>query len=206
MPLIEVEDTEFARLKQIAEESAPYRQVWGKVLGGKRKLDALRLVREEFPDAPLPELDTAEAASKPILDQIEAMRKEHQEYREGVEKREQERAERERETSAKSTIAASRRKLKSDGWDDEGVEKIETLMQERGIGDYDVAAAYVRSQIPTPSPLINGYEGKDLNWFNPGEDEPDGKLLMENPQRFKGDMIKRFFQDKQAGNLAAWSA
>jgi hypothetical protein len=206
MPLVEIEDTELQRLQQEAAASAPYRQVWGKVLASKNKLKALELAREEFPDLPIPELDTAKAAAQPILDQIEAMKKEHQEYREAVEAREKERAEREKETAVKSTIASSRRKLKSEGWDDEGIEKIETLMQERGIGDYDVAAAYVRSQLPAPSPLVHAYEGKDLNWFNPAEGEPDHKLLMDNPSRFKGDMVKKFFTDRAAGNKAAWAA
>jgi hypothetical protein len=77
-------------------------------------------------------------------------------------------------------------------------------MQERGIGDYDVAAAYVRSQIPAPSPLNAAYEGRDLNWFNPGDDEPDSKLLMENPQKFKSQMTRKFFEDRANGR--PWAA
>ena len=40
--------------------------------------------------------------------------------------------ERDRERGAKDTIAKARAALRAEGWDQEGIEKIETLMQERG--------------------------------------------------------------------------
>lgn len=207
MPLVEVEDTQLNALKAQLAESQNWQKAWSQILADPElKESGWELFKKKFPDVPVPELDAIKAGRKPVVDAVETVRKEFEEYKAAQEKRESERAERERETAAKTTIAGARRKLKSEGWDDEGIEKIEALMQERSIGDYDVAAAYVRSQIPVPSPLVNGYEGKDLNWFNPGDDEPDHKLLMENPQKFKGEMVKKYFSDKANGNLAAWAA
>ena len=205
MPLVEIEDAQLRALQAQYADADNYRKVWGKVLNSKNKLKALELVREEFPDAPIPELDTAKAASEPILSEIAAVRKQFDDYRAEQEKKETERAERDREGAAKNTISAARRRLKADGWDTEGIEKIEAVMQERNIGDYDVAAAYVRSTLPVTPPIINAYDGRELNWFNPGDDAPDHKMLMDNPAKFKSDMVRKYFTDKANGNLAAWA-
>lgn len=210
MPLVELEDRELARLRGIERDHADasnWRKTWGDVLSDpKTKLKAWKVFKEKFPDVAVPELDTVEAASAPILAELEALKKQMAEDKEAAAKKEAEREERARETLAKDTISRSRGRLRADGWDDEAIEKIEALMQEKGIGDYDVAAAYVKSQMPKPAPLNHAYEGRDLNWFNPGDDEPDSKLLMDNPRKFKSDMIKKFMQDKANGNLAGWAA
>jgi hypothetical protein len=210
MPLVELEDRELARLRSIErdhDDAAKWRQAWGQVVNDPAtKLDAWRVFKKKYPDIAVPELDTVEAASAPILAELEALKKQIAEDREASSKASAEREERDREKLAKETISQSRRRLRGDGWDDEAIEKIEALMQERGIGDYDVAAAYVRSQMPKPAPLNNAYEGRDLNWFNPGDDEPDSKLLMDNPRKFKTDMVKKFMSDKANGNLAGWAA
>jgi hypothetical protein len=207
MPLVEIEDATLAEINQRLKVSENWKTAWEQILADPElKESGWELFKKKFPNVPIPELDAIKAGRKPIVDAVEAIQKKFDDYVAAQEKRESERAEREKETTVKSTIASARRRLKSEGWDDDGLEKIEALMQERQIGDYDVAAAYVRSQIPTPSPLISGYEGKDLNWFNPGENEPDHKLLMENPTRFKSDMIKKYFTDRASGNLAGWAA
>jgi len=207
MPLVEVDDAELAKLKADYADAANWRKTWSKVVGDpKTKMQAWEVFHAAYPDVPIPEYDAAKAASQPILDEIAALKKQMADEREANAAKEAERAARETEKNAKETIGAARRRLRADGWDDEGIEKIEALMQERGIGDYDVAAAYVRSTIPKPAPLNAAYEGRDLNWFNPGDDEPDGKLLMENPRKFKADMTRKFLQDKANGDLRAWAA
>jgi hypothetical protein len=208
MPLVELEDTVLENLKKEAAAAAPYRQVWGKILSGKNRIKALELVAEDFPDAAdvKAELSTIKGASEPVLNKLAEVEKQFADYREEQAKKDQEREDRDRKDRVDRSIGSAHRKLKADGWDDEGIKKIEEVMVERGVNDYDIAAAYVKSQIPVPSPLVAGYEGKDLNWFNPGEDEPDHKLLMDNPKKFKSDMIKKFFSDRASGNMAAWSA
>ncbi len=206
MPLVEIEDTEVRKFNERLAVAENWKKSWEEILSDPElHEEGWRLFKKKHPNIPTP-IDSIEAGRKPVVDEIAKVRAEFAEYKEAQEKERAERAERDREGAAKSTIASSRRKLKSDGWDDEGIEKVEALMQERGIGDYDVAAAYVRSQIPAPSPLANDYNGRDLNWFHPGDDEPDSKLLMENPAKFKSDMVKKFFSDRQTGNKAAWAA
>lgn len=210
MPLVELEDKELARLRQIERDypdAANHRKVVNELIGSPdTKMPFWEVFKKKYPDTPVPEYDTAQLAKAEIRKEFEEKDKRNNERIEALEKQLAERDERAREGAAKETIAAARRRLRADGWDDEAIGKIETLMQERGIGDYDVAAAYVRSQMPKPAPLNHTYEGRDLNWFNPGDDEPDGKLLMENPKKFKSDMIKKFMQDKANGDLRAWAA
>jgi DNA-binding protein H-NS len=210
MPLVELEDRELARLRQIERDypdAANWRKAWGDIINDPDlKMPAWELFKKKNPNVPVPEFDAAHAASKPILEKLAALEKQIADDKDRREKEDSERTERTREQTAKETIAQARRRLKADGWGDEAIGKIEALMQERGIGDYDVAAAYVRSQLPKTVPLNQTYEGRDLNWFNPGDDQPDAKLLMENPRKFKNDMVRKFMQDKANGDLRGWAA
>jgi hypothetical protein len=211
MALIELDDRELSRLRQIEvdhKDAANWRQSWGQVLADpKTKMQAWRAFREKFPNVPIPELDTVDAASAPILAQLEELKKQIAEDKEAAAKEKAEREESEKKTRVSESMAVAHRRLRSEGWDDEGIKAVEELMVQRNIGDYDVAAAFLRSQMPKPAPLNNAYEGRDLNWFNPGEDEPDTKLLMENPKKFKSDMVRKFFTDKASGsNMQSWAA
>jgi hypothetical protein len=207
MPLIEDgEYAEYQRLKAEFPQAKNFEKVWTEVLGDPAlRPQAQRLVKAKFPHVSIPEIDTADAATKPLLEKIEAMEKRLEEKAEADAKREAEREERDRERSAKSTISEARRKLKAAGWDDEGIDKIEAVMQEHNIGNYDIAAEYVRSTLPKPAPLTSAYEGRDLNWFNPDEGALDHKLLMENPNKFKSEAVKKFFTDRANGNMSAWA-
>lgn len=205
--LVEVEDQELNRLRGLAQDHAQadaFRKVWSEVLSGPDRMAALKLVKNKFPNTPIPELDTAESAAKPIIDELEKFKKEFADYRESVEKEKAERAEEEKKRSVESTIAGARRKLKRDGWDEEGIAEIEKLMQDRQIADYEVAAEYIRSKRPVEKPIANSYDGTSLNWFNPGDDAPDQKLIIENPNLYKQQMVQKFFADRQRGDMSAW--
>lgn len=209
MPLVEIDDAEISRLRKIEQAYQPaanFQKVFGKILESGDRLDALKLVKKHFPETPIPEVDAAETAAAPINAKIEKIEKDFADYRESVEKRDQERVEAEKEARVKRLISDAHRKLKSDGWDDEGIAQIEALMRDKEIGDYDVAADAVRARLPKPSPIASSFSGKDFNWFNPSEAEVDHKLLMENPAKYKAQMITKFMQDKNAGNLQAWAA
>jgi hypothetical protein len=209
MPLVEIDDSELNQLRTLAQRyptAENFQKVFGKILESPDRLEALKLVKKHFPDVALPEIDTAEAASRPLLDKIAALEARYDEDR----KREQEEREKEKqeaqERRVKNTITSAHKRLREEGWDEDGIARIEDLMRERGIGDYDVASAYVRSQMPAPSPIAQSYAGKDLNWFNPSEAEVDHSLLMKDPAKYKSQMITKFVADKANGNLREWAA
>jgi len=207
MPLVEVGEDQLKAWKADYADADNHRKIWRELTNDpSTQMPTWEIFKKKYPNVPVKEYDTAKAASQPLLDRIEATEKSAAEKIEALEKRLAEREERDKKTAVDNTMAAAHRRLRGDGWDDEGIKKIEELMLERGVGDYDVAAAYVRSTIPKPAPLNAAYEGRDLNWFNPGDDEPDGKLLMENPRKFKADMTRKFLQDKANGDLRAWAA
>jgi hypothetical protein len=209
MPLVELEDRELTRLRQIERDygdAANWRKTWGDLVADPSfKMSAWELFKKKYPDVPVPEYDAAQAASKPILDEIAALKKQMAEDKEARAKEDAERVEKTKEQNVASAIEKAKSKLRADGWDEEGVGKIVQLMIDRNVPDFDVAAAYVRSQMPKTAPLANSYEGRELNWFNPGDDEPDAKLLIDNPKKYKSDMIKKFMADKASGDLRAWA-
>ena len=207
MPLVEIEDTRLAEIDSRLKVAENWKTAWEQILADPElKETGWELFQKKFPNIPVPELAAIKAGRKPVVDAVEKIQKEFDEYKKEQEEKEAKRAKDESDRNVKTAMADAKIRLKQAGWDDEGIAKIEQLMLERQIGDYDVAAAYVRSQLPAPTPLISGYDGKDLNWFNPGEDEPDHKLLMDNPQKYKSDMIRKFMTDKANGNLAGWAA
>jgi hypothetical protein len=208
MPLIEdAEYDQYQQMKARYPTAAAFEKAWSEILADPDlRPQAQRIFKKKFPQVSIPEIDAADAAAKPILEDVAAIKKEFADFREAAEKRESEREERDRQRSATSTINAEREKLRADGWDAEGIEKIEAVMQEHNIGNYKIAAEYVKSTLPKTAPLAASYEGRDLNWFKPEEDAPDHKLLMDDPKKFKSDMVRKFMNDKANGNLAGWAA
>jgi hypothetical protein len=124
-----------------------------------------RLVKEVNPKAYIPELDAAApvlAELKRSNDRIDALTAQLQK----------------RDTM--DDIEKNRSTLRSRGYNDEGIKKIEELMTGRGIADYDAAEALFDKQNPAPAPRQPGYSGS---------------LFMDTG----GDDFKKF-----ASNTAAW--
>src|SRR5215472_8517616 len=209
MPLVELEDKELARLRGIERDyadAANWRKVASELAADPlTKQDFWTIFKKKHPDIPT-EHDTAMAYAKPLRDELDALKKQIAEDKEAREKAEAERAENDKKRNVSDTIDRAKVKLRANGWDEDGVNQIVQLMIDRNIPDFDVAEAYVRSQMPTPVTLDRAYEGRDLDWFSPGDDQPDAKLLMDNPRKYKTDMVRRFMQDKANGNLQAWAA
>lgn len=215
MALVEIEDALLGQLGvAYADRGAEWKrareheQFFQKVAGGKNRAKLMHLLKEEFPDLAIPEID----AAAPVMGEVEKVRKEFEEYKAAQEAKAEEAAKAAKERDAGRAIEDGRRWLRQQGFDDEGIKKVEELMQQRGVADYEIAASHVRATMPQPEPLpsSSGYAGRDLGaeWFSkPDDSEPDRKLLMANPRKFSAveaaKALKEFAEQRRRGARAA---
>jgi hypothetical protein len=148
-----------------------------------------------MPDVVIPELDAAAplenavaAAKAEAAEQLSALQKELDAFR----------TEHRGEKTSRS-IEKERQKLRELGWDADGIKQIETAMTERGIVDYDVAAAYVEKSMPQSEPSRATYQGRDWNIASPDKGDEDHNLLMSNPTAYKNKMITETMNEINAG-------
>src|SRR5215831_13816754 len=109
MPLVEIEDSELARLKAELADASNWKKVGSAMANGKdTKVDFWKTFKKVYPDTPT-ELDAAMAYAKPVQDELDAFKKEFSEYKEGVAKERAEREEREKSSNVKSSMDAAHR-------------------------------------------------------------------------------------------------
>lgn len=163
MALVEVEDSELRLLQG-------HKALLDK-LGAdpKRRAKILPLIKEAIPNISIPELD----AAAPLQGQIDELKKALAD-KEAKEAKEREEAEKQNQVkSAESMIKKGRKTLKAQGYTEEGIQAIEKLMEERGIIDYEAAAAYWEKTNPKDAPVDpnqNWSTASDL--LNPPEENP----------------------------------
>src|SRR5215471_17106910 len=96
MPLVELEDSELARLRAVErdyQDAANWRKTWSEVVNDPElKMPAWEIFQKKH-KVPVPELDAARAASKPILDKMAENEKRYLERIEALEKQNAERDE-----------------------------------------------------------------------------------------------------------------
>jgi hypothetical protein len=185
MALVEIEDTALGRLRSFEE-------MFDKIGKSSDRLNLLKLVKAHFPDVPIPEVD----AAKPVYDEIDKIRAELAAEREARAKDKAEREEEESKRVATRSIADSRRQLREEGWDDEGIEQIETHMRSTGNPHYESAAAYVRSKLPaTPDNMPNTMSGQRWDWFRAPDADVDHKLLLKNPKAYQDAVVSSWLKE-----------
>ena len=187
MPLIEIEEEE-------AKTAVAAKALLDKFYTNpKTKQKLLSLVKDLNPDAPIPELDIQSS----LKAELDAFRSEVggtvKELKEALttDKRNRE---------VDTLISRERAKLRKDGWDDEGISKIEKVMEERGVVDYDMAAAFVEKQMPKPESVNNGYLA-DNGWniAAPADDDTTHKGWLANPRKQSQIEVQKFFSELRAG-------
>lgn len=67
--------------------------------------------------------------------------------------------------------------LRAAGYNDDGIAKIEELMEQRGVADHEVAAAYFERENPPPDPVVTG--GSRWNFFDMPKDDVSLDALMK---------------------------
>jgi hypothetical protein len=127
------------------------------------------------PNAPTPRLDadkTKQDLAKTVTEELAALRKE----------REDEKAERERQSKLDqlgNSIQTGLAGLRRQGWTDEGIAAVQKIMEEKGITDPEIAAAYHEKLHPPMTPGAPGAGGA-WNFMEPStQDNDDLKKLIE---------------------------
>jgi hypothetical protein len=212
MPLVEIDDVVFNALRDNSvkftdrsAELAPTAQAaaaWQKIVNGSEtRGDALRLFKKAFPDIPVPEID----ARAPVDEAISSLRKEFDDYKAGVEKEKDDARQKNREADALDTVSKGRSWLRREKkLDDESVSAVETMMQELGIPNYEVAHSHWAAQQPKqPDLLPSSTIGRSLDWFKAQDNQPDHALMLKDPIAWRRQEIVKTLQGIRSGEIAA---
>lgn len=148
----------------------------------KAKLLIQEAAKVVDPTANTPELDAVRAAGEkldPVSKELSELRKEMAEEKANREARERLQA-----LNAQHEAGFSR--LRQQGWTDKGIEEVRKIMEEKGILDHDIAAAY-HEKLHPPQNLVtpNGSGGWNFMDQVSADTDADLKKLIET----KGDSI-----------------
>lgn len=187
MPLVEVEDAEL----NVLRSAKALIDRFGSNPKTRAQLHAL--VKEIDPTVIIPEHD----AKNEVLKEIEKRDSQIAELRKLIEDDKTERTKKEHSATVENSIASGRKKLRDDGYTDEGVQGVEKLMEERGIADYDAAAALFERTNPKDEPVSPSDYGRDWNLMKPEEKDEDHKLLLKDPKAFQAKQIRQFMTERR---------
>jgi len=148
----EIEETEYQHLKARAQVADFVEPIYN---NPKLSKQAKRLIKEQYPDIEIADLD--------IEDRFERRLDEEKKAREDSEKK------RDDDARAKEFNELRAKTKKDYGLTDEGMQDLEKFMLERNIGDYEVAAGYRHSKEPKPSEA-NADDGRDHFWNHAQQD------------------------------------
>ncbi len=160
MAVIEVDESEFAALKRVRDTVA---KIANTPEAKKLMQKAHKLVD---PNAVTPDLDADEAETKTKTEW-------QTKFQELEAKIATDKAEREKNDSLaalNSKFEAGRTALREQRYTAEGIEAVEKFMNERGIPDHLVAAAYLEKQNP-PQEVMNPRAFGSFNFIEPPKDD-----------------------------------
>ena len=170
MATVELDEVELQRLQK------QDRTVHALMANPKAKKKIFEAYKDVVPDARIPELEMEAAAKAPV----EALEKEFKDFREQVEKDKAERDKNDRLNALNGTVESGMAKLRRAGWTDDGLTEVRKLMDERGILDVEIAAAYYEKQHP-PQEVATPRGVGGWNFVENVQDgEADLKKLLES--------------------------
>ncbi|MFA5897710.1 MAG: hypothetical protein WC829_01225 [Hyphomicrobium sp.] len=140
--MAEIDEVELMRLRK---QDQTVHALMGNPKAKKKIFEAYR---EANPNARIPELEMEEAAREPVMKLEQTVADLQKQIAD-------DRAEREKQAKLSAltgNINSGKAKLRKDGWTDEGIGAVEKIMEERGILDIEVAAAFYEKQNPPQVP------------------------------------------------------
>lgn len=168
MPKIEVDEEELLKLRSLEG-------VIKKIASDPKRAIALeKLHKEVDPNVPTPRSDML----APISAEVQEVTKTMATLREELATEKAEREKEKRLGEFERTYNAGFEKLRRDGWTDAGIEGVKKLMEERGITDHEIAAAYFEKLHPPQMPVTPGAVGA-WNFAQPAQDDDFTKKLLE---------------------------
>lgn len=170
MPTVEIDEEE-VRANRVL------RGVVSKILSNpKAKLLVQQAQKMVDPGAVTPELDQQGAIAEPVA----AMQKRLDDMEKELKTRDAEAEKNAKLASIGTNIEAGKAKLRREGWTDEGIAGVEKIMDEKGILDPEIAAAYFEKQHPPQNVAAPSGTGAWNFLEQPTDGAADLKALIEN--------------------------
>lgn len=142
MPNVEVDELQWSNAQQVATIANAL------LKNPKTRRNYLAQVKEAFPNIAIPEID----AAAPVINEVNELKKSMTEFMDAIKTdREKERAEKIGST-VQAKIAEGRRKAAERGYTAEGIEKLEQMMVEKGLSDFDDALKLYEYDNPPAAP------------------------------------------------------
>lgn len=168
MANVELDEVELQRLRK---QDATVHALMSNPQAKKKIFEAYKVVE---PNAKIPELEMEELAKAPVVElekTVSALQKQIAD----------DKAEREKETklaALNGSVESGMSKLRKQGWTDDGLAEVRKLMDERGIIDPEIAAAYYEKQHPPQAPATPSGVGGWNFLETPAEDNSYTKQLL----------------------------
>ena len=179
MATVELDEVELQRLQK---QDRTVHALMANPQAKKKIFEAYKVVE---PNARIPELDMEEAAKAPVM-QLEKTVKELQEQ---IATDKAEREKNDKLNALNTSVEGGFGKLRKAGWTDDGLTEVKKLMEERGIIDPEIAAAYYEKQHPPQLPATPSGVGA---WnFTDAADDTDAysKALMASKNAAENDSL-----------------
>ena len=192
MALIEVDEQNFRAASQVVSAFETMLKH-----PGARKL-VLQAQKTVNPNLAIPELDAPAAG----FERINQLQQQLDAQKQALEDEKKSRVEEKRLNELTSRWDASRGKLRKAGWSDEGIGKIEKFMEEKLIGDHEVAAAAYERLYPEPaaiSPSSNRLDMFSMKNVRADTDESTKMLLSGDDEGFLSRMIPQTLAEIRTG-------
>ena len=191
MALVDIEEAELGRLRAVNATVVQLLQ------NPKTRTKVLELQKTVNPDLSIPELD----AVQPALAAQAKMEADLAAFRREIDDEKARREAEKRTAEAQGHWNKGRQFLRKEGWNDEGVAKIEEFMEKRGIADHEVAAIAFEKLNPPAAAASGGTARFDLfgNAANGGDEL---KALLEgkiSEDAFANTMVQKTLADVRAG-------
>jgi hypothetical protein len=191
MAQVEIDEAELVGLRQL-------HGVFNKMMNSNPKARKLVLQAQKLvnPDAAIPEID----ASNEVMDEVQKLRTEMGEFMGKIKEKETEAEKATRLASLESKWNEGRAQLRAEGYNEDGIKKIEDLMEKETIPNHRAAAAYFEKLNPQPDPIASVSNKFDFFSAKPVTDSDDKmKKLMEDPDQFANMMVGETLSEIRSG-------
>jgi hypothetical protein len=167
-------------MDQQQQERAAFQLVDQLMSNPETRRQTQMLVKKINPKASIPEID----AAMPVMAEVQKLSKVVEDLRGELVKRD-----------AQDEMRSKQNTLKEQGYSPDAVNRIEKLMAERSISDYDAAAALFDRQNPAPTPSRPTYAGS--RFMDTSGD--DFKRYMKDPEGWVEEETSKAIADFRAG-------
>jgi len=162
MPTVEIDELEFQQNKTLRDTIT---KMMANPKSKRKLLEAEKILN---PEKKIPEIDDP----NPTEEALKAQSKAFEDYKKEQEEREAKRDTEDKIRSLKAQKDEGISKLRRDGWMKEAIEEVEKIMDDKGILDPEIAAAYYEKQHPPQDPIMPG-GSSTFNFVEPTDNQDD---------------------------------